>query len=333
MERPHEPAAGPVDRSQIWISGRLIAHDVHGDEIADVLQQNGDASAWAIVPRSDSGELRRLAAMLDLDELTVVELLAPGHRIRFVDLGETRVVRLRALRLVDREPNGYDVSLIIADQMLLVLADDPYAAELARMLSAAARRLKGDGAERAAQAVIEHLIGGMADAAAGLEAASDDLAEQLFGGDPLSRSAKLDAFRLRRAVTAVRRVTEPTREVLQNLVDADAGADLSDTEARRWSMIIDHADRVAGTVAVLGDSLTTIFDTSLSLDNARMDEVMKKLTGWAAILAVPTLVTGFVGMNVRFWLDGTTIGFYVYVAIMVVAALILYVIFRRKSWI
>jgi magnesium transporter len=60
--------------------------------------------------------------------------------------------------------------------------------------------------------------------------------------------------------------------------------------------------------------------------------VMKKLTGWAAIIAVPTLVTGFVGMNVKFPMEGTTAGFWLYLAVMVAAALVLYVVLKLRNW-
>ena len=60
---------------------------------------------------------------------------------------------------------------------------------------------------------------------------------------------------------------------------------------------------------------------------------MKKLTGWAAIIAVPTLVTSFVGMNVSFPLEGTFAGFWVYFAIMVAAALVLFAIFKGRDWV
>ncbi|HEY9292626.1 MAG TPA: CorA family divalent cation transporter [Microlunatus sp.] len=323
--------SGPVDLSQVWIGDRIIAHDVHGDDLADVLQQNGDASAWAIAPRTDSTDLRRLARMLGLDDLVVTELLRPGHRVRFAELDSIRLVRLRAVSLQGRQISGSDVSLIIADQILIVLADDQYGSELARTLSAASKRLTNGTAEQAARHVIDYVISGMAHIAEELEAASDALAEQLFGGEPLSRQSKLDAFRLRRAVTELRRVTDPTREALQDLLDTDSA--MTEVDTRRWNLVLDHASRVAGTVSVLGDSLTTIFDTSLALDNARMSDVMKKLTGWAGIIAVPTLVTGFVGMNVSFWLSDTRLGFYVYLVLMVLVAVILYVVFRRKSWI
>ena len=50
----------------------------------------------------------------------------------------------------------------------------------------------------------------------------------------------------------------------------------------------------------LRDMVTTIFETNLSLQDARLNTVMKKLTGWAAIIAVPTAVTGWFGQNVPY---------------------------------
>jgi magnesium transporter len=46
--------------------------------------------------------------------------------------------------------------------------------------------------------------------------------------------------------------------------------------------------------------VTTVFETNLSLQDARLNTVMKKLTGWAAIIAVPTAITGFYGQNVQY---------------------------------
>jgi magnesium transporter len=59
---------------------------------------------------------------------------------------------------------------------------------------------------------------------------------------------------------------------------------------------------------------------------------MKKLTGWAAIIAVPTAVTGFFGQNVPYPGFGHKDGFYASLAIMVVIAVALYVTFKRRGW-
>ncbi|GAB3916124.1 hypothetical protein GCM10027613_13890 [Microlunatus endophyticus] len=85
-------AGGPVALSEAWIGSRVIAHDLDGDDLADVLQQNGDASAWAIVPREETPELLRLAKILGLDEYAVSELLTPaslpGQRVRRLPAGQ-----------------------------------------------------------------------------------------------------------------------------------------------------------------------------------------------------------------------------------------------------
>ena len=51
--------------------------------------------------------------------------------------------------------------------------------------------------------------------------------------------------------------------------------------------------RVSEWTESLRDMITTVFETNLSLQDARLNTVMKKLTGWAAIIAVPTAITGF----------------------------------------
>jgi CorA-like Mg2+ transporter protein len=55
--------------------------------------------------------------------------------------------------------------------------------------------------------------------------------------------------------------------------------------------------------------VTTIFETNVSLQDARLNTVMKKLTGWAAIIAVPTAITGFYGQNVPYPGFGAAAGF------------------------
>jgi magnesium transporter len=60
--------------------------------------------------------------------------------------------------------------------------------------------------------------------------------------------------------------------------------------------------------------------------------VMKKLTGWAAIIAVPTAITGFYGQNVKYPGIDTVGGFVASTSIIVVLVLALYWMFRRRDW-
>jgi magnesium transporter len=59
---------------------------------------------------------------------------------------------------------------------------------------------------------------------------------------------------------------------------------------------------------------------------------MKKVTSWAAIIAVPTAVTGLYGQNVQFPGFGTHWGFATSCAIIVIASSTLYLVFKHKDW-
>ncbi|CAO5146696.1 hypothetical protein FAIPA1_100039 [Frankia sp. AiPs1] len=59
---------------------------------------------------------------------------------------------------------------------------------------------------------------------------------------------------------------------------------------------------------------------------------MKKLTGWAAVIAVPTLVTGFFGQNVPFPGSGESWGFAIDLGLLITSMTTLCLVFRRRGW-
>ena len=75
-----------------------------------------------------------------------------------------------------------------------------------------------------------------------------------------------------------------------------------------------------------------MFETNLSLQDARLNTIMKKLAGWAAIIAVPTAITGWFGQNVPYFGFGAPSGVWLSVALIVVAVLGLYAVFRQRDW-
>jgi magnesium transporter len=63
-----------------------------------------------------------------------------------------------------------------------------------------------------------------------------------------------------------------------------------------------------------------------------MNVITKKVTSWAAIIAVPTFVTGFYGMNVPYWGFDKPWGVAVAVLIMAVTSVTLYLVFKARDW-
>jgi magnesium transporter len=63
-----------------------------------------------------------------------------------------------------------------------------------------------------------------------------------------------------------------------------------------------------------------------------MNVISKKVTSWAAIIAVPTFITGFYGMNVPYPGFSTHAGEISAISLIVVVSVVLYTIFRRLDW-
>ena len=159
----------------------------------------------------------------------------------------------------------------------------------------------------------------------------------LFEERPLNKPEQLHAFQLRAALSQLRRLTDPMRTVMIDIVEspprgrkAKTGRDTA--TGRHWAMLSEQHNRVANAADALREALSSVFDTSLALADVRLNQIMKKLSGWAAVLAVPTLVTSFVGMNVGFPLQGSGSGFWVYFLLMITASVVLYFVFRAKDW-
>jgi magnesium transporter len=328
-------ATRPSPLSRVWSGSKIIAEDVEGDDLGDVLQLHTDASAWWVMPRSDEAgrELRRAANALDLDELAIHDLLADDHRAKFEELGQARLVMTNAVAVDPdtAELSAFPVSLVVTDRALICLVDSSrHGFHPAQLLAQKTEQLADGGVEHALQFVLAAVINTYENVVEWLEDCSDRLADALFDERPLTKAEQLWAFRVRAVLSQLRRVTDPMRTVLDELVAAQPKEGFL---ARRWAMIAQQHHRVANAADALREALASVFDTSLALADLRMNAIMKKLTGWAGIIAVPTLVTGFAGMNVEFPLDGTAVGFWVYAVVMAVAVAILYVAFRRKDWI
>jgi magnesium transporter len=332
----------PVPLSRVWSGSKIIAEDLTGEDLSDVLELHSDASAWWVLPRDHeygAVEVRHIAHALDLDEPAIKDLLAEDRRAKFEMIGQARLVITNAVS-VDRDRAQivvHPVSVIATDRAIICLADPTPDFQPAQLFLQKEDVIAKGGIEAAVQTIIAAVISTYEDVVQWLEDSSDNLANVLFEERPLGKAEQLYAFKLRAALSQLRRLTDPMRTVMTDIVDnppqarkVKAGRDPA--VGRHWGILSEHHTRVANAADALREALASIFDTSLALADTRLNQIVKKLSAWAAIIAVPTLVTGFVGMNVRFPLAGSSTGFWVYLLLMLAASVVLYFVFRAKDW-
>ena len=97
--------------------------------------------------------------------------------------------------------------------------------------------------------------------------------------------------------------------------------------------VYDHVIRINEMVDNTRELLNSAMEANFSLLSIAQSDVSRKFAGWAAIIAVPTMVAGFYGMNFRFMPElQWHYGYYVVIAATFLVCLTLYYFFRRSGW-
>ncbi len=179
--------------------------------------------------------------------------------------------------------------------------------------------------------LLDYVVDGHFEAVQSLDDAVEALEDDLFAASPRGIEVQRRSFELRKSLVLLRRIVIPMREVVNALMRRDLHV-VSDDLMPYYQDVYDHVLRAADWTDSLRDLVTTILETNLTIQGNRMNVITKKVTSWAAIIAVPTFVTGFYGMNVPYPGFSQQTGFVVSVGFMIVAAIVLYFVFKRKDW-
>jgi magnesium transporter len=130
----------------------------------------------------------------------------------------------------------------------------------------------------------------------------------------------------------LRRVVLPMREVLNTLMRRESNHVHEDLYPY-YQDVYDHVLRAADSIDSLRDLVSTILETHLTIQGNQMNQVMKQVTSWAAIAAVPTIITGYYGMNVRIFPGASTLAGGISALVLCVGLVaVLYSAFRRRDW-
>ncbi|GAB1688554.1 magnesium transporter CorA family protein [Krasilnikovia sp. M28-CT-15] len=180
--------------------------------------------------------------------------------------------------------------------------------------------------------LLDYLVDGHFATVQELDSAIEDLEDLLFEENRSNIVAvQRRTYRLRKSLVLLRRVVLPMREVVNTLMRPTTHV-IDDAMLPYYQDVYDHVLRATEWTESLRDLVTTVLETNLTVQGNRMNLIMKKVTSWAAIIAVPTAVTGFYGQNVPYPGFGQMSGFIASTAVTAVLAGALYIVFRRKDW-
>ena len=320
-------------RTRIYTDGRLARDNA---PLSEARQRLGDPTAlvWIDLGPSDLTDLDPLVEQLGLHPVSVHEALDAHPRAGFLHHDDHDFVSLRALRFDDA--SGHAVAspvaiFLTANAMLTLRTDDNFPLDSVLGIWDLHEDLCECGVGFLLHGVLKEVLQSQYDTAIALDEALDRLEEAMFSDRPDIVYLQRRSHRLGRSVVEVRRIALSTPDTLDELYEAVPRLITPQLEPY-FTGVRRHADRVSERSDSLRELVDSIQQTRMALADNRMNIVTKRVSGWAALIAVPAVITGFYGVNLPFPGYGKEWGLITCSALIVIVFAALYVLFKRKDW-
>src|SRR4051812_12778744 len=187
------------------------------------------------------------------------------------------------------------------------------------------------GAGAVLHAIIDKVIDDYTPVLTNLDIDITELEAQAFGDEPVSGLTER-IYRLKRQVISLHRATAPLTEPLGRLTDGRYPL-VHEKMRPYFRDVYDHLLRAVQTADQFRELLTSILEANLTQVSVRQNEEMRKISAWAAIIAVPTLIAGIYGMNFRYMPElRWHYGYPGAVGVMLLISVGLWAYFRHIDW-
>jgi magnesium transporter len=320
-----------MPRTRVWRNGVLEAEDFPVDKVSDYLEQH-DCVVWADLCVPDRDDLLQIAAELGLDPLAVEDALEHHERPKVDRYPTHKFLTTYGLSFgSDGALRMAKVSAFQLPRALVTVRRADFDPEAVVRAWDSNPELLEFGAPALLYGLLDVVVDGHLDAIQQLDDRVEAVEDALFEEQPRSMDVQRATYELRRSMAGVRKVVLPMRDVVDVLLRHHDPAG-PDELSERFRDLADHVVRANEWVESLRELVTAIFETGVSLADARLNQIVRKLSAWAAIIAVPTAVTGFYGQNVPYPGFGQEYGFLTSTVVTVLLAGGAWAGFKRKGW-
>jgi magnesium transporter len=321
-------------RTRLYRDGELVLEDFPVKDISEHVK-DPQACVWLDYCEPTAKELATIAEELQLHPLAVEDAVNEHQRPKLDRYDTHLFMSVYALSLDTRsgQLQRSEIDVFITRNALVTVRKDQGVdidAVVARWDES--KELAKAGVSFLLWGLLDFIVDGHFETVQALDGQIEQLEDLLFGQVPLEGEVQRRSYEFRKSLVLLRRLVLPMREVLNSLMRRDLHV-VNQEMAPYYQDVYDHVMRATDWTESLRDLVTTILETNITIQGNRMNLIMKKVTSWAAIIAVPTAITGFYGQNVPYPGFAAHWGFWFSSALIVVISGTLYWAFRRSDWI
>ncbi|MFJ3787592.1 magnesium and cobalt transport protein CorA [Kitasatospora sp. NPDC090091] len=314
---------------------RTECPDGHAGALAAARAAGRGSFVWIGLFEPSSEELEQVGREFGLHPLAVEDAVRAHQRPKVEAYQGSLFV---ALKTLGYHPGGHavtggEVMVFVGEDFVMTVrhgADSPLG-ELRTELEQQPEVLKY-GPSAVLHAVCDSVVDGYVDVAVALQADLDELEADVFAPGRIGRDTAGRIYGYKRQLVAVRRATGPLLEPMLRL--EGGGVPFVRPEALPYlRSVADHLARANDQVDAMDRLLSDILSANLAQVSVQQNNDMRKISAWAALAAVPTMIAGVYGMNFEHMPElHQPWGYPAAVALMVLVCVALHRVFKRHDW-
>jgi magnesium transporter len=325
----------------IYRDGRRTEGPEDFSDALDMCRHSGDAFVWIGLYEPTEKEFDKVTQEFALHPLAVEDALNAHQRPKLEVYDDSLFVVLK--------PVGYEAkSDIVTSGEVMVFLGDSFVVTVRHgeesPLADVRHRLEDEpdmlrnGPTAVLYAISDAVVDHYIEVADELGTDLEELEAEVFsptGGGSRHTASRIYAFK--RQVLEFRRATGPLAQPLSRL----AGNGLFGVQvpfvhekARPFFRdVSDHLTRVNEAVEGLDRLVSDVLSAHLAQMSVRQNDDMRKISAWAAMAAVPTMIAGIYGMNFDHMPElHWTVSYPAVILLMAVLEVLLYRLLKRRGW-
>ena len=314
----------------------MVAEGFGAGQVRAMLDEHPGAVLWLDLFDPDLGDIEAVAAEFALHPLAVEDAVQDHERPKLDRYPNHLFLNVYAVdAAVDGQPPGYrktELSAFVTAQALITVRKS--AGDTSRYVErwdADVKLFATGGVGVLLYGLLDVVVDGHFAAAQRIDTAMDGVEDTLLeeGGAP--RAVRMRGIALRKAVAGLRRAVAPMPDVVGRAMHNDLHL-IDEHLLPYFRDVEDHAAHTVDEVEHLRDRISGLLEADLTEQSNVLNDITRKLAAWAAIIAVPTALTGFFGMNVPYWGYGKSWGFLVSLVLIAASASSLYLYLKKQRW-
>lgn len=333
------PLSAYVVDCGVYVGGtRLPGRWTHADAVAEV-RKRGEGFVWIGLFEPDQEQIQGIAETFGLHVLAVEDAVCAHQRPKLERYDETLFMVLKTVRYVEHESPTTANEIVETGEIMAFLGKDFIVTVrhgqhsglhgLRADLESDAERL-GHGPAAVLHAIADRVVDSYLAVTGAIEEDIDEIESMVFA--PNSPIGAEQMYLMKREILELRRSVMPLANPLRRLAEGYSPL-VPDAVRSYFRDVDDHLTTVSEHVAGFDELLTTLVDATLAKITLQQNTDMRKITSWAAIIAVPTMVVGVYGMNFDYMPElRWQFGYPLVMVLISAACVVLYRTFRRNRW-